>query len=123
MQDILAEIERRKRAQSALEQKRQALLKQLKAIDAQLGHRVAVPAAAKPGRAAKRAKNTVTLPEAMLKVMTKDKGLSVPEIAKAVTRVGYRSVSKTFHTIIYQTLARDKRFKRLARGRYVKSVA
>ena len=42
-----------------------------------------------------------------------------PQIADAASKAGYKSVSKTFHTIIYQTLARDKRFKRAGRGQYV----
>lgn len=119
--EMIAELKRRKSQETALRRKHAALLKQLKSIEAQLG--VAPRAAAKPAVKAaaprRRARNKMTLPETMLKVMSKDKPMSVPQIGAACNKAGYVSVSKTFHTIIYQTLARDKRFKKAARGRYV----
>ena len=107
------------------EAKLQKLLSKVREEIALLGGESAP--AAKVGRKAKvgrpvgtrkRAKNTVKLADAIVAVLKKDTTLSVPEISAAVKANGYTSTSKTFQTIIYQTLARDKRVKRAGRGKY-----
>ena len=118
--EILAEITRRKKERTTLLREKTALTRRLKAIDAELGAMGKKKSARRPAKKnQKRARNVMTLPEAMLKVMSEDKAMSVPEIASAASKAGYKSTSKTFHTIIYQTLARDKRFKKTDRGQYV----
>jgi hypothetical protein len=84
---------------------------------------VAKPApAAKPARAARAAGGSAgkeTLADVMAKVMSKTKKMRADEIIAAVNRAGYKSTSKTFRTIVYQTLGRDKRFRRAGRGLYL----
>jgi copper chaperone CopZ len=114
---ILAEVARRQRLASRLRRVKARLRKKLSAVEKQLatldGSRA--PARRAPAR---RVRNKIKLADVMARVMTKDQPISVAQIAQAVTKAGYKSSSKTFHTIIYQTLARDKRFKKARRGRY-----
>ncbi len=116
---MLAEIKRRQRAVKKLTQKRDRLLAAARALDAEIQRYGGEISGASLAAGGQRARNKLTLPEAMLKAMATDRPMSVAEIAAAVEKVGYVSVSKTFRTIIYQTLGKDKRFKKVARGRYV----
>jgi hypothetical protein len=71
-------------------------------------------------RAGRRPRNKMTLVQGLLKVLSKDKPQSVPEIVASLGKIGYKSSSKTFRTIIYQTLSRNKQlFRKASRGRYV----
>ncbi len=142
--ELKKELARREKNQGKLRKQRARLVRQLEAIDRELGE---APVArkvrtAKPGRKAKpaktdkkvkarpakapkakkprkRAQNAMTLPEAMRSVMSKDLPMGVKDISTAVTAAGYKSNSKTFDTIIYQALKKDKRFVKASRGRYV----
>jgi hypothetical protein len=42
----------------------------------------------------------------------------VRELAQAALSAGYKSKSKSFKSIVRQTLYHDKRFKRVARGKF-----
>jgi len=78
-------------------------------------------AAPKPGRKgprAKRAKNAMSLPEALVQVIGGKKNVSISEAVAGVLATGYSSTSKDFPNIIKKTLANDKRFQRVARGVY-----
>ena len=119
LDQMMHEIKRRQRVLVRLNRKRDRLVGALKAIDAEILKSGGTPGAVPGLGSRQRARNELTLPEAMLKVMSKDKPINVAEIAAAVEKVGYISTSKTFRTIIYQTLGKDKRFKKVARGRYV----
>ncbi|HMP72947.1 MAG TPA: hypothetical protein PKE55_06735 [Kiritimatiellia bacterium] len=137
---IIAEIERRKKKLGKLESKRVALVKQLVAIEEEIsslgGTTSSGDAPRKPGKrgrppkavkatktrrkTGKRPKNTASLPEAMVAVMSKDTPMKAADIAAAVTASGYKSNSSNFKTIIFQTLGREKKlFAKKARGEYV----
>ena len=132
IEDLLSELKKYQARLPKLQRKERKLQKQLAAVQAEiesLGGVVGSLAGKKPGRIAKgakakgrrpvkRAKNKVKLADAIVAVLSSDKSLSVPQIAEAVKSQGYTSKSKTFQTIIYQTLGRDKRVKRVARGQY-----
>ena len=119
---MLAEIKRRKNVARKLETKRAKLLKQIQKLDAEIaaaGGSVAAAPAARRSGGGKRVKNAMKLPDAMVKVMSTDKPMSVTQIADAVAKIGYVSNSSTFNTIIYQTLARESKiFKKVSRGQY-----
>lgn len=120
--DLIAELNRRQRKLPTLKKLEARLERKLGQVRAEIGALVPGPAAkakAAVRRVARRARNKIKLADAIVKVLVKDIPKSVPQIAEAVQKIGYRSVSKTFHTIIYQTLARDKRVKKAARGKYV----
>lgn len=119
---MLAELKRRKNTTRKLETKRAKLLKQLQKLDAEIaaagGSTSGAPAARRAG-GGRRVKNAMKLPDAMVKVMSTDKSMSVAQIAEAVRKIGYVSNSATFNTIIYQTLARESKiFKKVERGQY-----
>ena len=138
---LKTELARRAKAEKRLLKRRAALVRELAAIDKEIGGSAPAPVARrgrkpgpKAGKAAakatpkppkakkaprKRAKNTMTLPDAMTAVMSKETAMGVKEIAAAVTAAGYKSKSKTFDTIIYQALKKDKRFAKAERGRYI----
>lgn len=133
LEDLLAQLKKHQARLPKLQRKEKSLLKKLAAVQAEiaaLGHAVGgltvIKRGRKPGRPAKaagrrprkRAKNKVKLADAIAAVLSKDKSMSVAQIASAVKAGGYTSTSKTFETIIFQTLARDKRVKRAARGLY-----
>ncbi len=132
VEELLAALKQHQSRLPKLQRQESQILKQLAKVQEEislLGGGVA--SAAKPVRAGrkaklsrpvasrKRAKNAVKLADAIVAVLNKDTALSVPQIADAVRANGYTSKSKTFQTIIYQTLARDKRVKRASRGQYV----
>ncbi|MFH0907669.1 MAG: hypothetical protein V1929_02770 [bacterium] len=120
--EMYAEIKRRNRQLVKLHKRRKSLVKQLKATEEAIScvggeeRAVSVPAAGGSGR---RFKNKLTLADAIFQVLHKDKPTRVADIMGGVQKVGYRSASKTFRTIIFQTLAKDKRFKQAGRGLYI----
>jgi septal ring factor EnvC (AmiA/AmiB activator) len=117
---MMAEIRRRNRTLGRLQRRRRALMNQLKKIDTEisrLGGNTAAIRGLAEGR--KRFKNKITLADAIAKVLNKEKPIRVSEIMAGVERIGYRSASKTFRTIIFQTLAKDKRVKQAGRGLYM----
>jgi hypothetical protein len=118
--DMLSEIKRRNRLIAKLNKKRSILLVKVAEVEEQIRvnggeiKRVGLRAAG----IGKRPRNAQSLPDAMADVMNKEKPMSVAQIEEAVTKKGYRSTSSTFKTIIFQALAKDKRFKKVSRGQY-----
>ena len=110
-----AELRRRRSDLGKLVRKRDRLTDQLKEVNemiAQMGGPIGI---SEPGR--KRPRNKRTLPEALADV-PRGVDMSVTEAAEAVQLAGYRTTSPSFRTIVNQTLIRDKRFKKISRGRY-----
>lgn len=117
--ELLSEIKRRNKEINKLNRRRATLLANVVEVEAQIrasGGEIKDVRSIRVG--GKRPKNAMSLPEAMAKVMSKDKTMSVGEIEVAVNKAGYRSTSSTFKTIIFQALAKDKRFKKASRGQY-----
>ena len=66
-----------------------------------------------------RARNDVSLQDAIHQVLTKASGpMNVGDIMEKVRAAGYRSNSANFRGIVNQTLIKDKRFTSSARGVY-----
>ena len=114
-----------------LMRQRKALEKQLSAIDARIaridgatlgrgGGRGAGNGAAGNGGGGKRARNAVSLVEALEKVLgDKGKPMGVGEIVDGVLASGYRSTSPAFRAIVNQTLIKEKKkFGSTGRGIY-----
>jgi len=114
---MLAELKRRNRLITKLNRKRAGLMLRISAIEAEIGKNGGEIKGSQ-SFTGKRPKNAQPLPDVMANVMKKDKPMSVAEIEAAVAKAGYKSVSSTFKTIIFQTLGRDKRFKKVSRGQY-----
>lgn len=118
--DMVAEIRRRSRLIARLNRRRTALLAKLAEVEGHIKSRGGELKSVNLSRqmVGRRPRNAASLVDTMVQAMSKDKPMSVAQIASAVNAKGYRSVSSTFNTIIFQALARDKRFKKVERGLY-----
>jgi hypothetical protein len=119
--EMLSEIKRRNRLVKKLNDKRTALLHKVAQVEEEIrnsGGEIK-KGGLSIGGVTRRPRNEMSLPDAMAQVMSKDKSMSVAEIEEAVTKIGYKSTSSTFKTIIFQALAKDKRFKKASRGQYL----
>lgn len=122
--ELQAELSRRKKRVHTLVRKRNRLVSQLQTIDAQIQAEGGVDMVRMtPGRrgaaggGGKRPRNSANLADSMAKVLT-GKTMGVTELSEAVQKAGYQTTSPNFRTIVNQTLIKDKRFKRVERGQY-----
>lgn len=110
--ELAAELRRRESALGRLERLRDRLHNRILEIDEQLAR---LGGTAKGGR--RRPRNDSNLVEALYKALS-NATMSVSEVAVAVQQQGYRTTSPNFRTIVNQALIKDKRFKRVGRGKY-----
>jgi hypothetical protein len=139
--ELRRELDRRESGVKKLQSQRAALAGRLAEIDAELAEFGIVGAAGrrgsrggrkgKAGRATggsskatgkgtgrKRAKNAMTLPEAILKHVAVGVTVSPAQAAVAAKKAGYKSSSSNFGMIVANALSKDRRFKKLGRGQY-----
>lgn len=129
--DLLAEIERRRKLVPRLRRQRDKLAARLERLDAQLAGLDRLEANGRrgpgrpPGSAAaaprrrRRARNKASLSDVLVDVVGSSP-MRVTDIMQAAQKLGYRSSSKQFRNIVNQRLTKDKRFKRVGRGQYVR---
>lgn len=116
--DLAREMQRRQGALSRLESKRDRLLEQAAALDAEiLALGGAMGGLTASGGIRKRPRNDANLIESMAAVL-KGQTMSVTEVAEAVQGAGYRTTSPNFRTIVNQQLIKSPKFKRVSRGQY-----
>ncbi|MEM1330333.1 MAG: hypothetical protein AAGG07_07215 [Planctomycetota bacterium] len=113
-EQLRAELNRRGRQVTSLERKRDRLYAQLEDVEAQLAEFGPI---AGGGAGRKRARNSMTLEEALHGVLD-GTIMGVSEAADAVQAAGYNTTAANFRTIVNQTLIRSKQFKKVARGQY-----
>lgn len=114
--DLERILDRRRSKLTGLERERGKLVKQLDALDREIG------ALGGNGRSKSgRARNASSLTETIVEVLRKANGaLKVAEIVSRVEASGYRSSSANFRGIVNQALIKDKRFlKGDTRGSYL----
>jgi hypothetical protein len=116
---LQAELKRRERHLKQLHKKREKLLTQLQEVDAQI---VAEGGSVTGGVTRKRFRNDSNLADALVDLL-KTQTLTVTEATSKVQEAGYRTTAANFRTIVNQTLIRDKRFKRVSRGKYTSGAA
>ncbi|HTE04921.1 MAG TPA: hypothetical protein VK824_01910 [Planctomycetota bacterium] len=73
---------------------------------------------AEPRQKRARAKNAVSLADALAQCMEVRAVVTPAEAAEMVLRNGYTSTSKNLGMMVSNALARDTRFKRVSRGQY-----
>ncbi len=112
--DLHREIMRRRRGVASLERKRERLITQLQDIGTTIREHGVAPGG--PGTG-KRPRNAQNLADALANLLA-SATMSVTEAAEKVQLAGYRTTSPNFRTIVNQTFLKDKRFKRVSRGRY-----
>ena len=113
--ELAREMARRQRAINSLERRREKLVTQIADIDTELRNYGA--AAGATGGVRKRARNKMNLADALAELLT-GQSLSVTEAADKVREAGYQTTSANFRTIVNQTLLKDPRFNKVARGLY-----
>ena len=124
--DLTAELARREKTATKLQQQRDQLVAQLEAIEKELGglgvafsatgRKGARSAALPAGR--KRPKNTLPLPDAIVAAMEIGAVISPKEAAELVISNGYQTTSKTFGGQVANVLAKDPRFKKIGRAQF-----
>lgn len=125
--ELQRELARRVKDASKLEGRRAKLLAELAEVEKELsflggGGGASGGAAAPRVRGAptgrKRAKNDMSLPDAIAQAMEVRAVVSPKEAADLVRANGFTTTSKNFNMMVSNALAKDKRFKRLGRGQY-----
>ena len=112
--ELHKEIMRRRKGVASLERKRERLIQQLHEIEAQIREQGGVPGGPGSGKRPRNAQNLADALADLLSTVT----MSVTEAAEKVQLAGYRTTSPNFRTIVNQTFLKDKRFRRVSRGRY-----
>jgi hypothetical protein len=119
---LQAEIQRRERGVEALQRRRAGLAEALAEVEAELarlGHDVSSGSgAAGAGERAPRARNDISLGDALAQAMEVRAVVTPAEAADLVRANGYQSTSKNFNMIVSNALAKDPRFRRVSRGQY-----
>ncbi|MDX2146722.1 MAG: hypothetical protein SFZ23_04300 [Planctomycetota bacterium] len=122
--DIERELRRRQQKAAGLQRKYDRLAARLEELGARIEALGGSGGRRGPGRPVgsglgrKRPKNETNLVDALEKVLS-GKTMGVTEVSEAVIKAGYQTTSKTFRTIVNQTLIKNpKRFKKVARGQY-----
>ena len=124
--DLQAELVRRRRSAQGLTEKRARLVEELDAVEAELAllsgqRRARLEAPAAAPRAA-RSVNNLTMADALAACIRTGEVLSPQEAAERVRAAGYASGARTFGPMVSTALAKDKRFRRLGRGRYERTA-
>jgi hypothetical protein len=127
--ELVVELESRKRQLVKLQARRDALAREMSKLDREIAAiggaapaavRILAPAPAAKGKIPSRRRSVGGKPliDYIKEVLAgKDKGMRVREIATAVVKAGYQTVSRDFYGIVASTV-RDKTFKRIRRGVY-----
>ena len=137
---LQAELARRKSQLPRLEAKRRALIKEIATVDAKIASLApamiavssngfvrsggnAPPRSAIQQNGGKRGRRGsgiggMSLVDALAKVLD-GQTLSVPQMSEAVVKIGYRTASNNFRTVITNALGTNRaRFRKVARGLY-----
>jgi hypothetical protein len=122
LDDLAREMARRQREVNKLVAKRDRLVAQIDDLNQQIAdlggaNSVGTYGTTVTGAPRRRPRNEQSLSEALLGVL-KNATMSVTEAAEAVQAAGYQTTSSSFRTIVNQTLIKDPRFKKVARGQY-----
>jgi len=118
---LQAEIQRREHSLEALQRKRERLADELAEVESELGQLGAAPqpqAGAEESGGRERARNQIALGDALALAMEVRAVVTPAEAADLVKANGYQSTSKNFNMIVSNALAKDPRFRRIARGQY-----
>jgi hypothetical protein len=126
---LTRELKRRQSLLRQLVSRRDRILRQLKELERQIAEhggfqeagpgdsqRGKAPDASRPRRT--RARNAVSLPDAIAMAVEVRATITPTEAAPLVLANGYRSTSKNFGMMVAKALAKDARFRRVSRGIY-----
>jgi hypothetical protein len=115
LSDLERMIQGQRRALRKLERLRAAYQRKLDAVD----RRIAAIGGNGRVRGGRRARNEVSLPDAIANVLSRAASpVGVGDIVQKVQAAGYRSGSANFRGIVNQALIKDRRFVSVERGVY-----
>ncbi len=115
------EIERRQKMLPKLIAQRDALneeIADLQGLAEPSIQKYAKPKAASRKTGRRRAKNKISLVDALSQVMKGKPKVSVSEAMEGVLSAGYKTKSKAFRPLVNQTLLKNKKFKNVGRGEF-----
>ncbi|HYD00479.1 MAG TPA: hypothetical protein VEB22_04575 [Phycisphaerales bacterium] len=115
--ELNREISRRRRSLPALQRRREKAMAKVAKIDAMIA---ALGGSSGGGGAGRRGRgsNDATLADYLRRALTGNT-MGVTEVAEAVQKIGYKTNSPNFRTIVNAALMSKKNgFKRVARGKY-----
>jgi hypothetical protein len=118
VKELRRELSRRQRKMPVLMRRRAKVMAKVAVLDAQireLGGSVGGPAGTIGSR--KHFKNEMGLADTLVAVL-KDKTMGIEQAVEAVQKAGYRTTAKSFRVMVNATLLKDKRIKRVERGKY-----
>src|SRR5262245_49878049 len=129
--ELRRELVRREKGARKLSARGDKLARQLAALESELadlglsaGRRGRRPGrAGRPPKAGRRegrrrARNSISLPDAIAKVVKVGATVSPADVASRVRKSGYKSTSAHFGMMVSNALSKDSRFKRVSRGQY-----
>ncbi len=116
--ELNRELERRAANAEKLIKKRERLLEELERIEGQIDGATTVNKRRPAAGPRRRPRNEMTLGDALANAMEVRAVVSPAEASQLVQANGYRTTSRNFNMMVSNTLAKDKRFKRVARGQY-----
>ena len=126
--ELRRELVRREKGARRLAARRAVVARKLAALDSELLAlgRSAGPLRRAPGRPRKlgrpagrrRARNAVSLPDAIARVVKVGGKVSPADVAGRVRKSGYRSTAAHFGMMVSNALSKDARFRRVSRGLY-----
>lgn len=112
--DLNREINRRRRSLPALQRRRDKAMAKVNRLDAMIAALGGSTGGTRTGRGA----NNATLADYLKRALTNNT-MGVTEVAEAVQKLGYKTNSPNFRTIVNAALmAKKNGFKRVARGKY-----
>ena len=120
LEALQKEIQRRQKALPKLIAARDELNRQIAELQP-LGAATPKAEAQVAGKLVKkgrRAKNKISLADALAEILKGKKATAVAEATEAVLASGYKTASGAFKSLVNQTLIKDKRFKSVSRGQY-----
>lgn len=115
--ELEAELRRRASSVKKLVRRHQTLIARAGALQTEIEAMGGSIRTAPAARAGKRARNAISLVEALTKALD-GHSLTIEQAMEAVRKAGYQSNSTSFRQIVSQTLVSRPQFKRVARGVY-----
>lgn len=117
--ELKQEIERRQKLLPKLIAQRDALNREIEALQDMKAENSAAAVLEPAKRPRHRGQNKASLADLLAQVMQDTKKVTVAEAMQGVLDVGYKTKSKNFRSVVNNMLLTDKRFKKVGRGEFV----
>ena len=122
--ELQKELHRREKSAHKLQARRAKLIKELTEVEEKIAFLEGSANQTRMGRfgdlgaGRRRARNDMTLPDAICAAMEVRAIVTPKEASDLVLANGFQTTSKNFNMMVSNALAKDTRFKRIGRGQY-----